>query len=222
MVLFWNGKYSDRYINLNTIKINTSKYLNLTLLFNIMLNLMNVDVPDELTNNEICLICHDPLEGNHTYALPECKHRYHTECIVTWFRLENQSNCPYCGNKGINNTTVAKAHSGQLGGYRRSRWWKNNIESSYQSIIAYSRRKDAPKYLVDKVNKLRELEKVEKEHKDALKNQTIEVSIKEGGEIYNKWRSKRFKIEGQIRQLKSEISKIPIVPIIIPRVVNMS
>ena len=25
---------------------------------------MDIDVPDELTNNEICLICHDPLEGS--------------------------------------------------------------------------------------------------------------------------------------------------------------
>ena len=50
---------------------------------------------------DICVICQEDLCGN-IYELPECGHKYHTNCIVTWFR--NGSNrCPLCGNKGINN-----------------------------------------------------------------------------------------------------------------------
>jgi len=178
---------------------------------------MGVNVPSEETNNEICLICHDPLEGAHTYTLPECKHTYHTDCIVTWFRLENQSNCPYCGNKGVNNV-VGEQKSAR---FRRS-MWRNQVGTGYQSILAYARRKDAPKYLVAKVNKLRELETMEKEHKNLLNEDAGPLSIKDAGEMYYKWRTKKYSIQRRIRDIKGEISKIPVVPIIIPRVIDMS
>lgn len=60
----------------------------------------------------VCAICHDPLETAQAYTLPECQHRFHTHCIVTWFRhchgtayavAGQDAPCPYCMNRGINN-----------------------------------------------------------------------------------------------------------------------
>ena len=31
----------------------------------------------------IYVICHENLDTEQSYTLPECKHKYHTNCIVT-------------------------------------------------------------------------------------------------------------------------------------------
>ena len=54
-------------------------------------------------NDEMCSICYEPLENdesiNKIYSL-ECKHKFHTDCIMKWFRNKNSS-CPLC-NDSIN------------------------------------------------------------------------------------------------------------------------
>ena len=62
------------------------------------LNILNISTPAL----EECGICREELECSQCYTLPECNHRYHTNCIISWFR-NGDSRCPYCGNKGINN-----------------------------------------------------------------------------------------------------------------------
>jgi hypothetical protein len=73
-----------------------------------------------------------------------------------------------------------------------------------------------------KNRQLRELETMEKEHKILLNEDAGPLSIKDAGEMYYKWRTKKYSIQRRIRDIKGEISKMPIVPIIIPRVVDMS
>ena len=48
-----------------------------------------------------CAICHDNINNKDKYILPECKHAYHTNCIMTWFRMGN-NRCPLCNNIGVN------------------------------------------------------------------------------------------------------------------------
>ena len=36
-------------------------------------------------DNDVCLICHCNLEDEQIYELPECSHKYHTDCIIQWF-----------------------------------------------------------------------------------------------------------------------------------------
>ena len=51
------------------------------------LNLFNVQLQEsDDDEEEKCMICHEGLSTAPTYELPECKHTYHTHCIVTWFR----------------------------------------------------------------------------------------------------------------------------------------
>ena len=50
---------------------------------------------------DICSIRHETLDGD-IYTLPECNHKYHSNCIITWFRTGKKS-CPLCNNLGINN-----------------------------------------------------------------------------------------------------------------------
>ena len=182
-----------------------------------------LDVPDE-TNDDICLICHDLLEGQNCYTLPECKHTYHTACIVTWFRLENQRNCPYCGNKGDNNSEKANKRRP----FRGFRWgYSSNNRGIFQDIMAYSRRKNAPKALVKAVNELRDLEqkleKVKKEEDILNKNtNTGNKTVKELIADSRKLKSKHWYLNSAIRDKKRHICDFPIVPIIIPKVVDLS
>ena len=30
------------------------------------------------------------------YTIPECGHKYHTDCIIGWFRRSDGGPCPYC------------------------------------------------------------------------------------------------------------------------------
>ena len=64
----------------------------------IPINLLNINH----NTNEECMICKEELSCQQCYTLPECKHTYHTSCLVNWFR-NGDNRCPYCGNKGINN-----------------------------------------------------------------------------------------------------------------------
>ena len=54
-------------------------------------------------NENICSICYESLENNEItnkiYNL-ECNHKFHTDCIMKWFRNKN-STCPLC-NDSIN------------------------------------------------------------------------------------------------------------------------
>ena len=54
-------------------------------------------------SNDICAICHDNLGEDNVYTLPECNHKFHTNCIMTWFRAKHNT-CPLCNNKVINAT----------------------------------------------------------------------------------------------------------------------
>jgi hypothetical protein len=184
-------------------------------------NLLNV--PQE-TNDDICLICHDVLEGHNCYTLPECKHTYHTGCIVTWFRLENQRNCPYCGNKGVNN--VSKNPKMPSRWYFRGSKYYSSV-GIYQDIIAYSRRKNAPPLLVKVVKELRVLEQKLSDVIDQQKafDNSINVANKSVKQLrleYEQLKVKKWDIMRSVRAKQQHIREFPIVPIIIPKSIDLS
>lgn len=55
-----------------------------------------------MEERSLCLICHNFVDNENNYTLPECKHKYHTRCIIEWFK-KGDNRCPYCQNRGINN-----------------------------------------------------------------------------------------------------------------------
>ena len=87
-------------------------------------------------NNE-CAICHEPQHTN-IYTLPECGHMFHTECIITWFRVNHT--CPLCKNEGINAHMCAR-----------------DINHYYKKAISWSKKKNAPEELKKDASKVRDL-----------------------------------------------------------------
>ena len=162
--------------------------------------------------HDICAICHDELSGD-MYTLPECSHVFHTNCIMTWFRMK-KSSCPLCNNCGVNNFKDLEKVS-----------WRDRDRAfaEYKRLRAFSRRKTAPKELQKKMNDIKKLEekekKIKKEFQDFKKNIPPDnLTVKQIVTKYNDMRSKTYKIKWKLRKKKQLIgfSSNNIINIIIP------
>lgn len=54
-----------------------------------------VSFSDDGDEKEHCSICFSKMTPEDSHALEECNHRFHTNCILTWFRSK-QDTCPLC------------------------------------------------------------------------------------------------------------------------------
>ena len=209
-----------------------------------MVEALNVlDVQWNVTNDDHCGICHSGGQYNDTqwYILPECKHCFHTTCILTWFRMGN-NRCPYCGNNGINHNeegqlsydTPQIGYLGTNSNYKPSRYWSRHKQQTLNFIKQYSRKNEAPDFLKRKIQDLSKLEKkrveLQKQHKeysDLTKEpksytNSLQDLVKEYHNNRSKGRRAIYRCSNKISQLKNNLVSLPIVPIIIPTQVDMS
>lgn len=109
-----------------------------------------------------CPICQESLQSKQTYELPECKHIYHTECILEWFRnrpisanyddLDTDGKCPCCGNRGINNTKRCYRNLRTT----RRRWfygYSNFFKEKLAAMKNYEKKNNGPQELTHVLNK---------------------------------------------------------------------
>ena len=54
-----------------------------------------------------CVICLEAIHDN-SYEIPECKHLFHTNCIISWFRHGYKS-CPLCLDCGTPSNLIPKS-----------------------------------------------------------------------------------------------------------------
>jgi len=186
------------------------------------INILNINV----NANEECMICKDELSCGQCYTLPECYHTYHTHCLVSWFR-NGDSRCPYCGNKGINNTNNDTLRHVR-GAYFTTRFETQMLADIKKYIFlkkndTNNRCLETRKHF-DKIKVLEENYKIETQ-----KLRELQQSLKETPAIYSEakknimcYRSKKWKINRQIRQEQLKIINISyIIPLIIPMSVSM-
>ena len=137
-------------MNINTIdcEINNNDDTNNTINNDsLQLDLLNLNIDDQ----EECMICRNPLNCEQCYVLPECNHKYHTNCIISWFR-NGDSRCPYCGNKGINNTPQNNTYN-TYNRYNRYNF-SNNILNNVDYLL-----NDSKKYINDDCSILNDIRK---------------------------------------------------------------
>tara|TARA_B110000046_G_scaffold181522_1_gene213882 strand:- start:233 stop:775 length:543 start_codon:yes stop_codon:yes gene_type:complete len=146
-----------------------------------------------ITDFDMCAICHEHLIDN-IYELPECSHKFHTNCIMHWFRTDHNT-CPLCQNCGINfNIAYQQANSH---GYAEKRLW----ESYYPEACRYAKKKNADKEIISKIRSLKKTIENDKNKKKNFKiwRKTICDGISSNKKIYdkyinfqrNKWRIRR-------------------------------
>ena len=194
------------------------------------LNIFNVPLLED-ENEDKCIICQEGLGTAPTYKLPECKHEYHTHCIVTWFRhrpstesYPSDGSCPLCGNKGINH--ISKKGKGSRYSWRNrysSKGWSMRIKE----VIKAGEKEDAPKQLKKAIieyknaqENLKEKDNALKEFKKNLKN--IPGIYSDTQKEFRKYRDARWRANSILNDKKEFLANFPIVPIIIPLPIDIN
>jgi hypothetical protein len=183
------------------------------------------DIETNLHNNEQCPICKEQMTEENYYAIPECGHIFHTNCIITWFRSLHP-NCPLCNDVGMN---IPMNNKG--GNYWT--YYRNNCVKG-EELYKMRRMKLFPKSV--KIQKMIESitntkQQLLQNTKDCRKYRQIsfEEATQEGfvtpKEIQSKIYELRRKSWSLKRRLRNQYSKLGVVPIrylIIPRIVNVN
>ena len=153
-------------------------------------------------NEDLCVICLSTLKENDTYAL-SCNHKFHTKCIIDWFRSESSNgNCPCCMDVPVNGYGLW-----DYSGFYNSQIFNHRLKN----LRKYSRLKTSPQLLKNEFVKL-------KKNEDELKIIKNEVKHFKNTTEYNniikqmrKITSRQYNKEDRIRNLKFNIvSKYPL------------
>lgn len=148
-----------------------------------------------MENNNVCSICFDNIDSNDVYDniendnnnrefTLECNHKFHTKCIMSWFRT-GKPNCPLCNDDTFHKTDF---------------WTK--IEC-IKEIKNMGRRKDCPVKLKKILNSI----KVLKDKQSLCKKERIlfEKDNKHIIKQYIDYRRQRWDFPRNIRKLENKL-----------------
>ena len=141
---------------------------------------------------ETCSICLEKLNLNPVHELPECKHKFHSSCLITWLRINK--GCPMC--RGVS---------------KPQKFYKKTI---FQHIINYCKSKKNTskklKSLYLRYIKLRNDHKLKKNNKKQFKKRhknILKKNYKMGIELW-KAQSKLYNIKKEISSLQIQVINI--------------
>lgn len=180
--------------------------------------------------NELCAICHENMNiidnNDVMYELPECKHYFHTNCILTWFRCGHNT-CPLCNNEGINNNNSMSINliSNTLDNYSWQ-YKRKLLNDNFLKMRRYSKKKDAPNELKKKIKKLEKAEDKYKmfikEMNDFMKSTPENMKVKNIMSKIRIYRNKKWQLRRKICKMKTYIGlSNPVINIIIPKKVEV-
>ena len=206
-----------------------------------VVDLLGVGNPEEEGN---CAICQEALSTAPTYALPECKHKFHTHCIVTWFRHrpytgdryslrmgdEPGGKCPLCGNRGINNNvpTSSTAHAARR---RRRLGWHYRPSVGFtlrrRAMESYYHEHEGPPLLGKVLQAWESARQVVRDAEDAVT--AYRKSLRESPCNFAEAKATLRKLErtacqrkARLRQAAAAIDDFHIVPLIIPTPIDIN
>jgi len=178
----------------------------------------------EANNPDSCPICVEPFNERHVtcddqddgpaaqtnqYIIPECNHKFHTSCLMQWFRRERR--CPLCRDSGITeNTEVIDRR------FRGYNYWKRS--GSMILIRKVCKRADAPKELVKLLKKRDSFDQKYQEVKKEITKLTKlrkPVYYKTHQSAIKRLRNKSWDYSKKIRDLEAQMSCYKITEIII-------
>ena len=148
----------------------------------------------EINYDNLCPICRvEDMDENNSYIINECNHKFHTECLIQWFRTDH-SNCPMCN------------------GFQEPEKIPYIVKPSmFKLIVDFSRRKKAPKQLKKMIEKYKK-----SKDKSVLSARKFSQFKRENKKIlsqFKKLRQEKWMYFRKSMKIKREISSIPIEPL---------
>lgn len=180
---------------------------------------ININFHNQHFDN-ICMICHESCNDSSCYILPECNHKYHINCIITWFR-NGDSRCPYCGDKGINFVSKKNNFFYNYGTY------ENQYINDIKKTIANDEDNAMFSNIINNLSKLKKLEY--KKSKNLNEKKEYEKYIKQNNVNYNETKNKLYNFKHENEKLSDNILKEKfkivnnsyIIPLILPIKLNL-
>jgi len=171
------------------------------------------------SGTEICAICHEDMETD-IYSLPECTHKYHTNCIMHWFRAGHNT-CPLCNNTGINNIHTGGDHTIYYG-------MREAALENYKRIRRLARKKNADPDLLAQIKRIKKKEATNKKKRDKWREYKNEVLVggKTRRQIHAEWlrahrKSWSWRIRNELDNMKIALGLQYIKPLIVATKVNI-
>ena len=143
-------------------------------------------------DDNTCAICLcEMTEDESIYTIPECNHKFHTNCALQWYRQTNQTNCPLCRS---NPNDLFGLHLGDRRG--RIKLWKR-----------LGRRKACPKEVKKALDKLKKAKEnsieASKEWRGFLNDN------KEFMKTFNKLRNNKWNKWRAVSRAERELDALP-------------
>jgi len=171
---------------------------------NTPMNLFYDNIPNDDTDyDNMCGICHENLNTDQTYTLPECNHKYHSNCIITWFR-NGYHNCPHCNNTPVSNDNFYSTR-----------------RISLPILKAFAKKNNSPKILSKYIKQLDDIKKKEanlkKEKSEFMKNEKNDTP-RNMMKQYHKYHTKIGSLRRRRFNILTQIHSLPIKTIVIPKI----
>lgn len=122
-------------------------------------------------DEEVCPICYEDLDSEDNNHTLECNHKYHTKCIIKWFR-NSHSNCPLCNDNTIDTSNMP---------------WGVKLQTIAE-IKKLGRRKGCPANIKKQLNNIKKISEDEKK----WKKEFIDFK-KENKDLIKKHQNLRYK-----------------------------
>lgn len=137
-----------------------------------------------MENEDICSICYDELNNESTTI--ECGHKYHTNCIIKWFRTGNHK-CPLCNDTTIDTSNIK---------------YFTKI-TTIKEIQKLGRKKNCPINLKKLLNKIKKIKEQQKNKNTQIRD--FKKKYKEELKHFSKLKIQTWKFSRQIRELESKL-----------------
>ena len=150
------------------------------------------------SDDNTCAMCRCAMtEDESIYTIPECNHKFHTNCALQWYRQTNQTNCPLCRSEpDIWNGINIGSRDGRI------RLWKR-----------LGRRKTCPKEVRKALDRLK---RADENHKKAVREWLeYKREHKEFMKTFNKMRNARWLKWRLVNRAERELDSLP--PLILIR-----